>query len=487
MRKEDLQKWLSEPSSIDADATRSLERALVDFPYSSVLQQLYFKGLQNQESYLATAQLKKASIFTSNRELLKDWVDGADGGDRLFIPEEARSSHKELKKTEAPQEPVAKVEVEKSIAPETTPIEKPVVAQAPTASVDVSEANSTPSRPQAPTSPSSHVPTPPRPQTPPAKPTVLGDDLSHLPERVRAIIEKSRQLNSELHPASETEPSTSVTEEVEEPVVEEVNIDEETTAVETPDEVDVPEAAISDDESVTEEYSSAGEFNLSDIDFSAMPTATPQPVVEEVVEEEAPEEEVLSAEVEEFEERDFGIVLDELTGESDEVEELLDSSVELDFVAWLKQKQHHEEEAIEPAPKVEFRMMPEAPVISKEVEVQQELEEEPEITEPQNRTEDRARKMDLIDKFIMDQPKIRPSKQLDRNAPPSKPKIDVSAMGSEVGDDLVTETLAHVYYQQGYLDKALSAYEILSLKYPEKSSFFADQISEIRREMRKSR
>ena len=41
---------------------------------------------------------------------------------------------------------------------------------------------------------------------------------------------------------------------------------------------------------------------------------------------------------------------------------------------------------------------------------------------------------------------------------------------------LMTETLARVYVEQKNFKKAKQAYRILSLKYPEKSGFFADQI-----------
>jgi hypothetical protein len=44
----------------------------------------------------------------------------------------------------------------------------------------------------------------------------------------------------------------------------------------------------------------------------------------------------------------------------------------------------------------------------------------------------------------------------------------------------MTETLAKVYLEQKKYNKAIQAYEILILKYPEKSSFFADQINEIK-------
>ena len=46
--------------------------------------------------------------------------------------------------------------------------------------------------------------------------------------------------------------------------------------------------------------------------------------------------------------------------------------------------------------------------------------------------------------------------------------------------NIMTETLAKVYLEQGYYEKAITAYEILSLKYPQKSSLFANQIKAIK-------
>ena len=44
---------------------------------------------------------------------------------------------------------------------------------------------------------------------------------------------------------------------------------------------------------------------------------------------------------------------------------------------------------------------------------------------------------------------------------------------------VITETLASIYFQQKNFDKALDAYKKLSLKYPEKSVYFAGRIEEI--------
>ena len=48
-------------------------------------------------------------------------------------------------------------------------------------------------------------------------------------------------------------------------------------------------------------------------------------------------------------------------------------------------------------------------------------------------------------------------------------------------DDFITETLAKIYKEQGHFDKAIDAFEKLILKFPEKNTLFASQISEIKK------
>ena len=47
-------------------------------------------------------------------------------------------------------------------------------------------------------------------------------------------------------------------------------------------------------------------------------------------------------------------------------------------------------------------------------------------------------------------------------------------------DNLTTETLAELYFSQGHNERAIQAYKILSLKYPKKSSLFANRIKYIK-------
>lgn len=85
---------------------------------------------------------------------------------------------------------------------------------------------------------------------------------------------------------------------------------------------------------------------------------------------------------------------------------------------------------------------------------------------------EKMKKLDLIDKFIENNPKISPIAK------------DATVIAIEpIADDnsyLMTETLARVYLEQKKYQRAIQAYEILILKYPEKSSFFADRISDIK-------
>ena len=85
---------------------------------------------------------------------------------------------------------------------------------------------------------------------------------------------------------------------------------------------------------------------------------------------------------------------------------------------------------------------------------------------------EKAKKFDLIDMFIQKNPKINPSKSIS-----SKNNLAKAQMIQP--EALMTETLARIYLEQKNYKKAIQSYKILSLKYPEKSSFFANQIKAV--------
>lgn len=88
--------------------------------------------------------------------------------------------------------------------------------------------------------------------------------------------------------------------------------------------------------------------------------------------------------------------------------------------------------------------------------------------------EKRMKDREMIDNFIRSQPSIVPPKGK------LEDQDDISEVFINADDHLMTETLAGIYVKQGYYSRAIHAYEKLSLKYPEKSSYFATQINKIR-------
>lgn len=81
---------------------------------------------------------------------------------------------------------------------------------------------------------------------------------------------------------------------------------------------------------------------------------------------------------------------------------------------------------------------------------------------------------DLIEKFIQAEPRIVPQPKAEFFNPSVQAKRSV-----EEHDDLVSETLARIYADQGNLMKARKAYEQLRLLHPEKNAYFAALVLKI--------
>jgi hypothetical protein len=84
-----------------------------------------------------------------------------------------------------------------------------------------------------------------------------------------------------------------------------------------------------------------------------------------------------------------------------------------------------------------------------------------------------AKGAEIIEKFLKEDPTIKPPKpeQIDNENKAKK--------SAEDNYDLVSETSAKIYIEQMLYHKAIDTYKKLSLKYPEKSRYFADLIQSI--------
>ncbi|RAJ15174.1 hypothetical protein [Olleya aquimaris] len=92
--------------------------------------------------------------------------------------------------------------------------------------------------------------------------------------------------------------------------------------------------------------------------------------------------------------------------------------------------------------------------------------------ETKKATLDRSKKFELIDQFISSNPKLEAKKS-------TTSTHNIANAQMIQPEALMTETLARIYVEQKNYKKAIQSYKILSLKYPEKSGFFADQIKAI--------
>ncbi len=116
------------------------------------------------------------------------------------------------------------------------------------------------------------------------------------------------------------------------------------------------------------------------------------------------------------------------------------------------------------------------PDLSSETLIQELVKDESEMEEPHVEVSETplSESRHLIQNFLKGDPgPIRADRK-------TTLKGDVSRASIREHDGFITDTLAKIYVKQGLVAKAIYAYEKLSLKYPEKSAYFAAQIEKVK-------
>lgn len=144
------------------------------------------------------------------------------------------------------------------------------------------------------------------------------------------------------------------------------------------------------------------------------------------------------------------------------------------FAEWLKLQTEQGHKAADTVNTTVIEKQPLTPEETKEETPDQSIREQ--IAGQVERSSNITEFESILDKFIRENPKIT------RGKAEFYSPVNMAKQSVEQDEELVSETLANIYYKQGHYKKAIRVYEKLCLLYPHKLSYFADLIQKIKTE-----
>ncbi|MDO7742922.1 MAG: hypothetical protein MUP99_04085 [Pedobacter sp.] len=156
-----------------------------------------------------------------------------------------------------------------------------------------------------------------------------------------------------------------------------------------------------------------------------------------------------------------------------------DEKLPYTFLWWLDKTRKEHQSSFQPyaMPKKEQGNELQQQYVEHIFHVQSHLPENEQLPENTDHPKPVTKDFEIIENFIRKDPQI---------APPNAEQIDnenKAKKSAEDQNDLVSETLASIYIEQMLYDKAIDTYEKLSLKFPEKSRYFADLIQSVEKKI----
>ena len=158
---------------------------------------------------------------------------------------------------------------------------------------------------------------------------------------------------------------------------------------------------------------------------------------------------------------------------SKEVSRYDDEQLPYTFLWWLNKTRKAHAESYRPY--VSFTLdtsekIEEKPKQAPDIDLNAWTEPTPKREQTTSPTAEKRKGDDIIERFIQQEPQLSPP-SADKMSPENKAR-----KSAEDSLEVVSETLAKIYTEQLLIDKAIATYQKLSLKFPEKSTYFANQI-----------